>query len=562
MSMIENLLFEILPEAAGKGKREPELAGQSRPGGLSGHEEVKGFECRRSAFRVCFFPMQQTPKNTRALIHYLAATLILAVYGVQVCPFLESLTPVQLVGPIVAALLAQFVLRGPLSRRFVADAPLVRQTLRVFVLEFGLFIASGIVLMLFNALVFGFPLVSGLKIIVGMATLGFFAAIDLSLEWQRCLVEHFRGSSRQMEIDENYFPLTGKLGLFASISVVFILGVVFLVINKDLEWLKEIGSTVSLHQAQIYILSEVAFVVGIILAHVLNTIYSYSRNLRGFFDNENGALDRATHGDLGGFVPAATNDEFGIMAVHTNRMIEGLRQTTEEVKRTRDVSILTLASLAETRDNETGAHILRTQRYVRALAVRLKDHPRFAHALSDETIDLLYKSAPLHDIGKVGIPDNILLKPGKLTDDEFEIMKGHPRLGSEALAVAERELGSNSFLSYAREISLSHHEKWDGSGYPNGLAGDAIPLSGRLMALADVYDALISKRIYKPAFPHDKAKDIIVEGRDRHFDPDVVDAFLAIEDEFMGIAQAYSDAAYGERIEEQAAAGIGLKAAG
>ena len=156
-------------------------------------------------------------------------------------------------------------------------------------------------------------------------------------------------------------------------------------------------------------------------------------------------------------------------------------------------------------------------------------------------MDLLYKSAPLHDVGKVGIPDSILLKPGKLTDEEFMIMKTHAQLGADSLAVAEARLGSNSFLRYARGIAASHHEKWDGSGYPQGLKGDAIPLSARLMALADVYDALISKRVYKPAFDHDKAKSIILDGEGSHFDPRVVAAFISCEGEFTEIAAEYKD---------------------
>jgi response regulator RpfG family c-di-GMP phosphodiesterase len=217
----------------------------------------------------------------------------------------------------------------------------------------------------------------------------------------------------------------------------------------------------------------------------------------------------------------------------------------QEIQRTQDVTILSLASLAETRDNETGAHILRTQRYVRALANHLATQEAYREALDPQTIDLLFKSAPLHDIGKVGIPDAILLKPGKLSDDEFQIMKTHAMLGSKALEEAEQELGGTSFLRYAREIAENHHEKWDGSGYPSGLKGKQIPLSGRLMALADVYDALISKRVYKPAFPHEKARDIILEGDGSHFDPAVVAAFQAIEEEFKEIAASFSDAAYG-----------------
>ncbi|GLR12723.1 two-component system response regulator [Chitinimonas prasina] len=215
---------------------------------------------------------------------------------------------------------------------------------------------------------------------------------------------------------------------------------------------------------------------------------------------------------------------------------------TVEVIAIQDVTIRAMASLAETRDNETGNHIRRTQFYVKALALHLQPHPRFAGELTESAIESLFKSAPLHDIGKVGIPDRILLKPGRLDPDEFEIMKTHTTLGRDAIARAEAELGRTiPFLRYAKEIAYAHQEKWDGSGYPQGLVGDDIPMSARLMAVADVYDALISKRVYKPAFSHDKASDIIREGRGSHFDPDVVDAFLSIHETFRQIAARYSD---------------------
>jgi len=215
---------------------------------------------------------------------------------------------------------------------------------------------------------------------------------------------------------------------------------------------------------------------------------------------------------------------------------------TREVQMIQDVTILAMASLAETRDNETGNHIRRTQHYVRALARRLKPHPRFRPILDDATIELLYKSAPLHDIGKVGIPDRILLKPGKLTPEEFEVMKTHTLLGRNAIAAAEKILDvPSSFLRLAREIAHYHQEKWDGSGYPEGLAGDDIPVSARLMAVADVYDALISRRVYKPPFPHEESVRILAAGRGKHFDPDMIDACLEIEGEFAEIAARYSD---------------------
>jgi putative two-component system response regulator len=215
---------------------------------------------------------------------------------------------------------------------------------------------------------------------------------------------------------------------------------------------------------------------------------------------------------------------------------------TREVQMIQDVTIVAMGSLAETRDNDTGNHIRRTQHYVRALAEKLKTHSAFAHALDDATIELLFKSAPLHDIGKVGIPDRVLLKPGKLTPDEFEIMKTHTTLGRDAIAAAEKALGSpSSFLRHAREIAHYHQEKWDGTGYPEGLAGLQIPLSARLMAVADVYDALICERVYKPALPHDEAVELIRAGRGRHFDPDVVDAFLELTERFKEIASAFAD---------------------
>ena len=210
---------------------------------------------------------------------------------------------------------------------------------------------------------------------------------------------------------------------------------------------------------------------------------------------------------------------------------------------------MAMASLAETRDNETGNHIRRTQWYVRLLAEQLSRKPAYQGLLTPARIGLLYKSAPLHDIGKVGVPDRILLKPGKLTAEEFTEMKKHTEYGRDAIIAAEQSLDDEeTFLSLAREIAYGHHEKWDGSGYPRGLSGEAIPLSARLiplsarlMALADVYDALISKRVYKPAFSHEKARTIILEGRGLHFDPDVVDAFLAVESEVCRIAARLTD---------------------
>ncbi|MBV7316076.1 two-component system response regulator [Shewanella sp. NIFS-20-20] len=213
-----------------------------------------------------------------------------------------------------------------------------------------------------------------------------------------------------------------------------------------------------------------------------------------------------------------------------------------QLSQVQDVTIAALASLAETRDQETGNHIRRTQWYVKLLAEKARYLPRFSERLTPDVISTYFKSAPLHDIGKVGIPDNILLKPGKLTADEFEIMKLHAYYGYQALVEAEADIGyEDSFLTAAKEIAHYHHEKWDGTGYPNGLCGEEIPLSARLMAIADVYDALISKRVYKDAMSHDQAMEIIHNGRGTHFDPDLLDIFFEIESEFQHIAEKYRD---------------------
>ena len=225
----------------------------------------------------------------------------------------------------------------------------------------------------------------------------------------------------------------------------------------------------------------------------------------------------------------------------SERTREIIRQSEEIISQkqtliaAQDATIMSFRMLAGTRDNETGAHIARTQNYVRTLAEHLCKHPRFKNFLDDEIITLLYKSAPLHDIGKVGIPDAVLHKPDKLNAEEWAIMKRHCEMGRDAI-VSSREL---NFLHYAREIAFTHHERWDGTGYPQGLAGETIPMSGRLMAIADVYDALISKRVYKPAFSHEQALSMMASERGKHFDPDMLDAMLEIADKFKAIAQRF-----------------------
>lgn len=217
-------------------------------------------------------------------------------------------------------------------------------------------------------------------------------------------------------------------------------------------------------------------------------------------------------------------------------------ERTRELSQARDAAILAMAWLAEGEESGNVGHFRRSQKLFTALARELRFHPRFAHELSDERIALMAQAVPLHDIGKVRVPREILLKPGRLSTSEFELMKMHTVYGRDAINAVKQALGGSSpFLRYAREIAHSHQEKWDGSGYPEGLKGEAIPLSARLMAVADVYDALISERVYKLAFTHETAIELIRQGRGEHFDPDIVDALLAIEDRFKAIAAEFAE---------------------
>ncbi|MEP7184317.1 MAG: CHASE2 domain-containing protein [Rhodanobacter sp.] len=226
-------------------------------------------------------------------------------------------------------------------------------------------------------------------------------------------------------------------------------------------------------------------------------------------------------------------------AVNQRRALRWRRQ----LENTRQVTIESMAAVAETRDPETGAHIKRTQYYVRAIAKRLQRTNHHAQTLTREYIDLLFLSAPLHDIGKVGVPDHILLKPGPLTADELKIMRQHPGFGRKIILSMAKQIEGDNFLLIAGEIAGTHHEKWDGTGYPDGLRGQDIPLSGRIMAVADIYDALISKRCYKDPFPHERAKTLMQDLRNTTFDPVVLDAFLAIEAEVLQIAERFRDEA-------------------
>ncbi len=225
----------------------------------------------------------------------------------------------------------------------------------------------------------------------------------------------------------------------------------------------------------------------------------------------------------------------------TDRFEMELLQRLEQIRQTQGVAMVGLAKLAEYRDPETGQHLERMRNYCRLCAEELSTLPEYAAYITDEYIEGIYNSSPLHDIGKVGIPDAILLKPGRLTPQEFEVMKQHSRIGGDALRAADQQLEGESFLTMGKEIAYHHHEKWDGTGYPDGLRGNAIPLSARIVAIADVYDALTSKRVYKDAISHDRARAIIIESSGSHFAEDLVRVFLKREADILKIRERFKD---------------------
>ena len=458
-------------------------------------------------------------------------------YGTQVCPFIDSLRLGEVAASFGVAMFLAFVMRNYYVAGWAEDRNYIRRLVR---LDFTVLICAAIAIGAYNMLVHQFPIGSGLKILFGISGLGLFIVIDTAISEATRIMKLRDSRGESIDSDSPFIPLVGRFVGMVTTGIVAMAGIMVLLIFKDFEWLQQLTDE-NRARANLAVLVEFALVAAIFLAYLIKVMANYGHQLNWLLQRERNVLTAVGQGQLEARIPAISHDELGEIARLTNRMIEQLEQQNREIKLTQEVTILSLASLAETRDNETGAHILRTQRYVKLLALEMRKLPAYANELTDEVIELLYQSAPLHDVGKVGIPDSILLKPGNLNDVEFEIMKKHAQIGAEALRAGEREYGTTGFLAYACEIAASHHEKWDGSGYPDGLVGEEIPLSARLMSLADVYDALRSKRVYKEAFSHEKSREIIIDGKGSHFDPDIVEAFLAVEDEFIRVANTYLD---------------------
>jgi HD-GYP domain-containing protein (c-di-GMP phosphodiesterase class II) len=478
----------------------------------------------------------------RALVYSMITAAVVALYGTRVCPVIEAASRVHWVSSLVLYFLAMCGLRALLLSPIVTSHPGDAQSLRQLALDQTLYLLASIVAGIYPVLAFGSPPANGVKVFVGAVALGFFFSLELALQRERTVVVEARKLGIDWRLEGAYLPVTRKFGFLAGACVIFTALIVAAVVIKDVHENFPLAPGPEYWAvAMSWVAKDLLFVMLCLTSAATLVISSFATNLRLFFGFQSQAMDAVSQGNLRARVPVVSNDEFGSIAKRTNDMIGALEERTRDLATTQEVTIIALASLAETRDNETGNHILRTQRYVRILAEQLAKGPQAA-LLTPQYIDLLYQSAPLHDIGKVGIPDAILLKPGRLEPEEFAVMKRHAQYGHDALQAAVDRLGPTSFLRLAQEIALTHHEKWDGGGYPNGLKAEVIPLSGRLMALADVYDALICKRVYKRAFSHEETRAIILEGQGTHFDPLVVEAFLVEEAKFLVIAAEFSEA--------------------
>lgn len=482
------------------------------------------------------------------ITHYLLAAVVLALYGGVVCPFIADLTLTQLMTPIAVALALGFALRMTLRANVLGDVTDPNRSNQVLRIEFTSLVTAGVLYASFNDLVLDFPIGSAIKVMVGIVSIAAFAALESALRQELKTCEYCQANGIQITQSNSNRSFTSLMFLVAVAPVVIVTAVQTLAVQNEFWYLSKLATVAEVADSRHGALFESVFIAVVVIAYLVSVARRGTQLLRFHLDNQRATLRRVSEGHMQERVAVVSNDEFSSIARYTNAMLQSLETKNKAIKRTQEATILSLATLAETRDNETGSHIKRTQQYVRILAEHLAKNSTYAPYLSTAAIELIYKAAPLHDIGKVGIPDSVLLKPGKLTSSEYDTMKTHTSLGLRALEVVEESLGKQPFISCAKELVGSHHERWDGKGYPQGLAGTAIPLAGRLMAVADVYDALISKRVYKSAYSHQKAYDIIVADSGKHFDPLVVDAFIECESEFREIAQWHDEAQDDDRL--------------
>ncbi len=489
--------------------------------------------------------MQQLKFQPDARNYVFNITIFSAVYtlyGQHVCPILNSKDFFSVLVPCAAVLFVLFVARNVVISKLDL-LPSDRNLKWSFWADFALFLIGGLVVSVFNRVYFNVPLENCLKVGVAFFALGYYIVLDLSLQRERRLARRIISGESAFPMNGKSMPVTQKFLLFSILNLIILAVVCVLVVYKDLLVFGRTGVKDALIWS---ILLELSFVLAVLSSYISRAIVQYSRNLKLSLQIEHEALIAVSEGDLRTRAAVTSMDEFGAVARLTNQMIEKLEASIENISKSQNSLIVSLVALAAKRDNETGLHLRRTQHYIAVLAKTLRKKPMNQLLITKECVDLLFQAAPLHDIGKVGIPDSILQKPGPLDHDEFEVMKTHTTIGAAALEDAAKQLDDSKLICMARDIVISHHEKWDGSGYPFGVAGTDIPLCGRLMAVADVYDALRSKRVYKPAMSHQQALKIIKNDAGTHFDPAVVEAFLECEGEFEEIASSLQDEIQGK----------------
>lgn len=470
----------------------------------------------------------------QSAVHYAVAALLLSFYGIAVCPIIRNLDPFAVITTFAIAFAVAFLLRSALVGRLARLGVLERVNLHVLAFDIAYLIGIGLVVWLYYDSQHYLPWHSIAKIVFGFSALAFFIAMDLALHREANLRKALFRSGGSLELQERFMPIRSKFVFIAIASFLTAASITILVVMKDINWLARHPD--QLETAKYAIIAEILFVAIVMSGYVIRILIGFADRVGQTLVDVNAVLTRVRDGDLSASLPITSVDEFGRSAALTNHMIDCLSQRTNELQNSYQAILAVCMRLASLHDDETGGHIARTQSYVDILTAQLMKSAKYRGVIGARDRALFRMAAPLHDIGKVGIPETILRKPGKLSAEEFDLMKTHTLIGDDALGAAEKDVGRIEFLDVARRIAIAHHEKWDGSGYPYGLKGEDIPLPARIMALADVYDALRSSRPYKPAFSHEKARGIIVEGRGSHFDPDVVDAFLQIEARFVAIS--------------------------
>lgn len=484
------------------------------------------------------FFKENASEAKRLKAHYAVFLGIYTFYGYQVCPFLDDLSIAGIMLPAMLAVVIHLVARSYFLEKLEAKG-IEGQVIRIFQYDWLTFSALGIGISAYNFLYHEFPLSSGGKVLVGFIVFGLYIALDTALRRDLAIARRLRSKGEDYPISSQFLSYPTKFMLFSAlnVSIMGLIGV--LVAVKDLVWVR--NTDLSAFEIQAFVFLDTAVVVAILSGYILLVVRQYGKKIRFALREENKTLRAVQNGDLTSRVPVISNDEFGHLAHLTNSMISQLGDSIEEVARNKSATIQAFVALAAKRDNETGLHLKRTQLYVELLARHLMQTPKFLEILNKEHVETIVDAAPLHDIGKVGIPDAVLCKPGRLNPTEFEIMQTHTTIGAEALAEANEKLGGSSFIYTAIEIAEFHHEKWDGTGYPHRIRGNDIPLAARIMAVADVYDAIRSQRVYKPARSHKDALSVVLDGSGSHFDPEIVEAFLAVEQDFEEISEWYKD---------------------